>query len=329
MKTCLIFLTLALAILSGCKPKETTVTGQIFIVTRSAENIRLGSVEVLLVDKKQATDFAAKKQREIETAIASGQNELAAAEQELEVANQSTDKIDAYWSSLVAKRPWSEDINAWDYYLVLTNGFSTSNVDFENRRVQLENVLRQKDVFDRQSKTLWDQHERAVNYITDQRLSGNFTAGNGMDNLNARLDAALQARTVKFKEASACMKQLEDIISADKKKRFSELRSAQLREVDAKARLQTLQMAETFFTGFSPPVIRRTRTDADGNFSIICDRNKPFTIFASAERVLLNGTEKYFWLVNVPTDAKTAQIFLSNNNLVSVDPDGYFKIKPQ
>src|ERR1017187_5424759 len=35
--------------LLGCKPKETALAGQVFIVTRGAENIKLGAVEVLLI----------------------------------------------------------------------------------------------------------------------------------------------------------------------------------------------------------------------------------------------------------------------------------------
>lgn len=329
MKIRLPFFALLLLALSGCKPKETTITGQVFIVTRGAANIKLGAVEVLLVDKKQATDFIEKKQGEIATAIAASQNELAAAEQALETANESATKIDVYWNSLTPKRPWSVDVNAWNYYLVLTNGFFTSNTDFNKLRLQLEKVLRQKDIYDQQVNSLWDQREKALSYITDQRLNGNFAVGNGMDSLNARLDTALKARIAKFQEASTCMKQLEDIISAEKTEKFSNLSSARLRETAAKARLQTLQMAETFFADFSPQAIRRTHTDADGNFSIVCDRNKQFALFANAERAVLNGTEKYYWLVNVPTDSKAAQVLLSNNNLVSVDPDSFFNIKPQ
>ena len=45
--------------------------------------------------------------------------------------------------------------------------------------------------------------------------------------------------------------------------------------------------------------------------------------------MVLNKTEKYYWLVNAPTNAESVQIFLSNNNLVEIDPDGYFALKPK
>jgi hypothetical protein len=329
MKITLFFAILLLVVSFGCKPKEAKVTGQIFIVTRSAENIRLGAVEVLIIDRQQVADFLEAKQRETEAALTSCQNELTAAEQELETIKFVGNKIDAYWNSLVAKKPWSEDGNAWDYYEALTNGYSTSIANFESRRSQLESVLYQKSILDRQVKLLWDQRERALDYITNQRLNGNFASGDGMDSLNQRLDLAISQRKVKFNEASAYMKEIDDVVGHDRDEKFAKFRATQLRVETAKAKLQTLQTAGTFFDGFSPSVIQRTRTDADGKFSLTYARNKPLAIFASAERALLNGTEKYYWLVDAPAGTETTQIFLSNNNLVSADPDGYFKIKPQ
>jgi hypothetical protein len=51
--------------LFGCK-KETRLSGQIFIVTRGAESIKLGLVDVRLIEKQQAVDFLKKKQPEID-----------------------------------------------------------------------------------------------------------------------------------------------------------------------------------------------------------------------------------------------------------------------
>ena len=46
--------------LAGCKPKEISVSGQMFVVTKGAENVKLGDVEVLLLQRSQATDFLKK-----------------------------------------------------------------------------------------------------------------------------------------------------------------------------------------------------------------------------------------------------------------------------
>ncbi len=49
-----------------------------FIVTKDAENIKLGDVEVVLIDKTQATDFLQKKQPAIESITKSREQALQA-----------------------------------------------------------------------------------------------------------------------------------------------------------------------------------------------------------------------------------------------------------
>ena len=71
------------------------------------------------------------------------------------------------------------------------------------------------------------------------------------------------------------------------------------------------------------------QSDADGKFSFAYPCDKALTIFPRAQRGVLNKTEQYYWLVNAPTNSVPAQVFLSNNNLVFVDQDGYFKLKPK
>ncbi len=106
------------------------------------------------------------------------------------------------------------------------------------------------------------------------------------------------------------------------------LTNAQLRLANASARLNDYPAGESYFADFSPPIIQKKLTDADGRFSFSYPRNSAFTIFAKAERMVGIKSEKYYWLVDAPNNVESAQLFLSNNNLVFIDPDGYFKIKP-
>jgi hypothetical protein len=94
-------------------------------------------------------------------------------------------------------------------------------------------------------------------------------------------------------------------------------------------KLKNSQAAENYFVDFFPLATQTTHSDADGKFSFVYPRDKPFTIYASANRRTLKGFENYYWLINAPTNAEMLQVFLSNNNLVYVDPDGYFKLKPE
>lgn len=76
----------ATVVLLGCKQKETILSGQVFIATSGGQNLRLGDVEVLLVERKQALEFLESKRRTIESAIASRQRELESAEAAAEKA---------------------------------------------------------------------------------------------------------------------------------------------------------------------------------------------------------------------------------------------------
>jgi len=97
----------------------------------------------------------------------------------------------------------------------------------------------------------------------------------------------------------------------------------------AQTRVANFPSIENYLANFAPTVFQKNITDADGKFLFSYPRGRTFTIFARAERRILNGTEKYCWLVDAPMNSDKAQIFLSNNNLVYVDSDGYFQVKPK
>jgi len=202
MKNFSILIFVALVALTGCKPKETTLSGQMFIVTQGGENIKLGDVRIILVEKSQVADFLQKKAPVIKS-------ELIARKAEYDAAKEEAQKI----------------------------------VD----------------------------DDRQTQALNSQELSA--TADREYASIN------------RFK--------------------------------NARAKYLNFPMAEDWLTDFSPIVFRETLTDADGNFSITYPRNKNLAIFAKAERTTLTDTEKYYWVIDAPTNAPTVQIFLSNDNLAS------------
>src|ERR1039458_7771267 len=86
--------------LAGCKPKETTIPGQVFIATSGGENIRLGAVEVLLIEKQQLTNYLQKRQAIIasanlearQSAMASAKSEIASLQINLTNAVQNVEE---------------------------------------------------------------------------------------------------------------------------------------------------------------------------------------------------------------------------------------------
>ena len=208
--------------LTGCKPKTTTLTGQVFVVTQGGDNIKLGDVKILLIEKAQVAAYLAKKEPSVDAEIASAQQEL--------------------------------------------------NVAKEN------------------SKEAYITHKTNPQ---DQAIEQAWFAAD--DNLKVVLK-----------------------------------------------KLNNAQGAEIYFSDFLPDSIQKTVSDADGKFSFVYLRDKPLAIYATAKRTVpdeltdvlggrqaITRVEEYYWLVNAPTNFDIVQIFLSNDNLVFSDPDGYFKVTPK
>lgn len=193
MKTKLAII-IAIIGLAGCKPKTTTLTGQVFIVTRGSENVKLGDVEIFLIEKPEVTRFLQKKQLAIESKIRILQQELAAAKDDVKNAQQ------------------------------------------------VETNLSNEDLYAVQS------HLR--------------TAISNCDNFPT---------------------------------------------------------IEDYFEGFLPETGQKTFSDADGKFSFVYPQGKSFEIFAHTERLVWNQTEKYYWLIDAPSNTESTQFFLSNKNLTSIE----------
>lgn len=77
--------------LVSCAPKNTK--GQVFIVTRSAENIKLGLVEVVLLDEHDVTAFLAKKKPAVEAEISVRAENLRKCEQALQEAQHELEEF--------------------------------------------------------------------------------------------------------------------------------------------------------------------------------------------------------------------------------------------
>ncbi len=298
MKSYLILILVSLLALTGCKPKQTNLSGQVFIVTQGAENVKLGDVEILLIEKSQATDFLQKKQPTIETEMQSRQQELAVAKKDLE-------KAQADFNSFFANRPYEKTP---DQIKVL------SQLDANEKEIA---------ALEQRADAISDQSSKIANNKTTYDNDANSDAASATITANGeKIDVLTEAMQPLIDEDKALLEQLNE-------EETNKLKVAESVVSTAESRSNNSPTAEDYFKDFSPIIIQKTLTDADGKFYISYPRNKVFSIFASAQRMVLNKTEKYYWLVNAPTNAESVQIFLSNNNLVEIDPDGYFALKPK
>jgi hypothetical protein len=293
-KFLLIYIFAVLVTLTGCKPNETLLTGQMFIVTQGAENVKLGDVEILLIEKSQVTVFLQKKQYVIDAEIASRQQDLTDAKDEI-------NKAQTNYVSFLQKKPYQ------------------TNENYVKIGSQLAVILKLKNTFQRQYDAL-DINAK----------SAESDASYDVDKYNTLLNqrtSVQQSLDIENKVAASLQEKLDDIKSSAEAEKNNILNSAVSRAANAETKLKNYPTAEDCLSDFLPAVIKKTISDSDGKFSFSYPHNKSFAIFARAQRKILSKTETYYWIIDTPTNMKTARILLSNNNLVTVDQDGYFKLK--
>src|SRR5208282_115930 len=344
--------------LAGCKPKETTIAGQVFIATSGRENIRLGAVEVLLIERQQVTNYLQKRQAMIasanlearqndtadaEFALKAWQNKTTNAVQNVEAAQKQFDPVKKEYDQFMATQPLLT--NAVYVKLKKDLAFRTGLIPSKQQTINFGEAEVNKPY----SPQTWVQDYNGVNG-TSGHWSGSSEAEqeeqkqiyrkhvadaeNDLANTYAQINADQQAlekiqQDVDEFQANK-LHDAESLLNAAK----SRLTQAQSSLAAAKSHLETIKnkppfvpTVDYYFNDFAPTVVKKAETDADGNFSLTYPCNKRFTIFARAERATLSEHEKYFWLIDAPAKMEAGRVLLNNNNLIEVDPDGY-KPKP-
>ena len=297
--------------LAGCKPKATTVSGQVFIVTKGAENFKLGAVEILLIEKPQVTEFLQKKQPAIESEMASKRQDITNAEQEVATAQSNANKAEAYFDWFTANKPYKTNA---DYFKA-----SSEWDNLLKQYIRQTNYVNQLSAYvDKLAKAASTDDENRFLSASDTCMAAIKKREEMAEQLNSLAD---QMRPIKTAALAAERDKLEIVKSS--------LTKAVSHADTVKTILENSPTVADYLADFSPIVVQKTLSDSDGKFSFTYPRNKTLAIFAHAQRMVLDKTEIYYWLVDAPTNAETAQIFLSNNNLVFADPDGYFKLKPK
>lgn len=308
--------------LLGCKPKESTLTGQVFIVTRGAESIKLGAVEVLLIEKAQVNGILQKREANVQSQIESRRSELAAAEV---AAQEAKADLDVFRSTKPNPRTWQESSLYYRERSVLTNSFFKRDSACMQMRSQVEALWKEQDTLAIPLKSLEDQ---------STKLDARLLAGGSWADMDAREALSERIRPLQEKwernsyNAGTIISKFEEIVNHEEEMKRQRLEAIQDRVEIAKATLKGSPTPQDYLRDFWPTPTQRTFTDADGKFVFRYSRGKSFTLFATAQRVVLDKTEKYYWLVNAPVGSKESQIFLNNNNLIFADPDGYFKVTP-
>jgi hypothetical protein len=347
-----VFVTAGSLGLLGCKPR--IVTGQVFIVTEGGLNFRLGDVEVDLVEKSQVVEFIQKKRASIETG-------RAALKTELETARAEVEKEQKDYNAFLVTSPLSTNADYVRTKAELA-GIPQKLTVLKQKKDSLraQNDQLRKAAYAAYTAYGTPQKFHADLALLDNQANSIF--GSGQDSSQRRNQASAlggsrspthlqqssyepsQVKTWReflvalpavwnaitkqtyqaYYDAASLRAKLAEIELHFNSAASAQLHSAESRLESAETNLKNFQArsAESFFDDFSPAVVQKAMSDADGNFSLVCPR-KGLTIFAKAQCVVGESQEKYYWLVNAPIAAESTPLLLGNSNLIEIDPDGY------
>jgi hypothetical protein len=319
---------LSFAVTIAISARKTAMSGQVFIVTQGRDNIKLGAVEVVLIEKQQVIDFLRKRQSAIDAQIKTRQQELANARQGIETAKAKAQSATSALDSAIAAVPTSTE------YLQIQgqkDALASQDVNLEQQEERLRSRLLSLGVSGNVERA---QNEPALivdrggffpTYVKGQAVAifDQFTA----------VQKALSDHHESEQEFESQLRTIQNRVDYEERPKVTAaenaITEAESHAVQLQVALGRFPTADDYFSGLfaAVSVAQTTLTDADGKFSMACPRGKAFTLFATAERVVFGSTETYYWLIDAPTGTASTQILLNNNNLAEVDPDGYFKLR--
>jgi hypothetical protein len=243
--------------LCGCKPKETALSGQVFIVTRDSQNIKLGLVEVQLLQKQSVVNFLLKRQAEIDSEIKSRNNEHAKAKLDLDGAQKDFNTVD----------PSLDYQDLKSKYDALTSQVASYTKESLSQGDELEAA--RQDFLEAKNE-LETANESLHEYYSEVALQKSRTMGD-----LARANVKWTEENAPAADAAASEAlQLSDEL--DKIKPFVEKLESAKQQVEGLLH----PSIKTYFVGFSPVVIQKSVTDADGKFSLKFAQGNDFTLFA-------------------------------------------------
>jgi hypothetical protein len=348
--------------LSSCKPKQTTITGQVFVAAGVGLSIRLGAVQVLLIERREATNYLQKIETEIidkskldsAAALQSHQQDIKNAQSEMIKAQY--DLADEQQKFTLAQANFNEEKIKHDAF-VASAPFLTNAVYVRIKRdleLRMEAISsKQQTIKSEEDEVSGTSHPGISEWVPtgnghgwlksgdeSERIQMNttyksmlITAKQDLENNYEQIQAdteALQRIEENFDGFQATKFSGEQLAFNEENERLETAKSMlsskefYLKSLESQnPNLPHIPDSKDWLSDFSPPPILKVNTDADGNFSIVCPTSGRFSIFAITQRT--EDGEKYCWLIDAPNQSIPARVLLNNNNLVEIDPDGYFK----
>jgi hypothetical protein len=300
--------------------KETPLSGQVFIVTQGADNVKLGAVEIILIEKGQVIDHLHERQVAIDDQI---RTKKMAFNDALDAIATAKSNIETATDNLQAAVVRSESSAEYLRIQAQKDALSRTNAALSDQEGLLEAQLKACGISDPSDFFgALPSYGVLVRQQTQQSLRDQGVDVRRVIPLLSQYKKISEALQAGESDAFEKQQQLEKILAHAGDEERPKLGAAQnaYNIADSKAAslregLNQMPTIDDYLLGFQPVVIRKTLTDADGRFSIGCPRRKAFMLYAKAQRTTLQGTEYYYWLVDAPANSDAAQVILSNGNL--------------
>src|SRR5260221_11215482 len=247
--------------LAGCKPKPTVLTGQMFIATQGGDNIKLGDVEILLIEKPQASDFLKQKQPAFELEIASRQKAFLATKENFE-------NVQSDYDLFVAENKDRGSSTDYDDQKFLKDSLFATDANCIKIKSQVENLLKKGEAIDRYSLQLSTQQARA-------EAQGNYETSEALKMQEYAVDSQKQKNDI---DVYVLLDQVEKMIMSIKAEKYKKLEALGNQFAHAKKMLASFPTCEDYLADFSPTIIQKTISDADGRFLFSYPRDRSLAI---------------------------------------------------
>lgn len=327
-------------VFAGC---EKRVDIEVFIVTKGAENFKLGLVDVAAFQKETVTESLRsyllqrdEKVRQLQAAIRDNEEKLKRLEPELKKA-QNLSSL-AYHA--IGRAEKARDAAAKDLYRAIIAADKRSSIYLQEVRQKIKD----EEVFNRFKANVDSDREKifsghlAITLHVAETMGPEYPLQSvDLSILRDKIEAFREVFTHELwggmpAERDAAQKAIEGFVRAENFliKADTEHKAAGLSLANVgttvispieddldNLRVEVLEAlkASAILDKLQKPTLR-AKTNADGKCSLQLPSGK-WIVAASAQRKVADTTERYLWLVEIPNDAGSGKtLILSNDNLL-------------
>jgi hypothetical protein len=342
--------------LVGCKPPEIRLSGSAFVVTTAGVNVKLGDVEIQVVEAAKAKDLFKRSQDTVRSQLAALKQELATAQDTLKEAQrvsqdlavstqyqtnaeyiQLTDDRDRLAKQLDVLMPGREKWASQNARFAGAANVAVGKIEagsgdwlYIERQTLVSNLrleisvleTRAKQVFDPKGPPAVDAPALNIPLSSSDEIPELKAWRRFLDQAEAGIRMIMSKTSAKRQELAVLDERLTELRSGKYKLALSQADAASSKVAAAKKQLEGFPALATLFALFTPSAKASTRTDSEGAFTLTYPRKGDFLIYARAQRTTLDSVERYYWMVAAPKAEKVEKLILSNHNMISIEPDG-------